>query len=257
MCSSLAGDEQLARRRSLVARSVTRLGKPFKSPVQHISRESCSSSSSPSLAVETSDVLLKQDKELAKSIQKRRNSLFRSPAGAQFREQHNEPKSLKLATVLTEGLGQHHSFKSPVQKIDRGNCSSSTSTPLNVTPTCDSPEQNEEMTKSVQKRRSSLFHSPAGVLERRSEPKRLKLSTILVEEVGKQQLLEKEAKLDDEITLMQAEGLTVEELDYQINLLHLYNETKDAAQVVIGRLAELEGVTVKSLHEKYSLPLDD
>lgn len=39
-------------------------------------------------------------------------------------------------------------------------------------------------------------------------------------------------------------------------LLHKYNETKDAAQIVLGALANIEGVTVKEMHNKMGLPLD-
>lgn len=69
-----------------------------------------------------------------------------------------------------------------------------------------------------------------------------------------QELLEREAELDRQIAELRAEGLSVEELDEQIDLLHRYNDVKDAAQVVMGRLAELESVTVRSLHEKYGAP---
>ena len=65
----------------------------------------------------------------------------------------------------------------------------------------------------------------------------------------------KEALLDQEIAELQSESLSIEELDRQIDLLHKYNDIKDVAQIVMGRLAELENVTVKSLHEKYGAPL--
>ncbi|XP_055607981.1 DNA repair protein SWI5 homolog [Uranotaenia lowii] len=41
-----------------------------------------------------------------------------------------------------------------------------------------------------------------------------------------------------------------------MDLLHKYNDIKDATQKVLGALAVLEGVTVKEMHEKYNLPLD-
>ena len=70
-------------------------------------------------------------------------------------------------------------------------------------------------------------------------------------------LRKRETELDEEIGKLQAEGLVIEELDHQIDRLHRYNDIKDAAQIVMGRLAELTGVTVKSLHLKYDLPLRD
>lgn len=38
-------------------------------------------------------------------------------------------------------------------------------------------------------------------------------------------------------------------------LMHDYNEIKDAAQAVIGALANVKCVTLKSLHEEFELPL--
>lgn len=42
----------------------------------------------------------------------------------------------------------------------------------------------------------------------------------------------------------------------QMALLHEYNEAKDAAQAIIGALANLDSVTIRCLHDKFNLPLD-
>lgn len=39
--------------------------------------------------------------------------------------------------------------------------------------------------------------------------------------------------------------------------LHLYNDIKDATQIVLGRLAIIEGVTVAEIHRKYNLHESD
>lgn len=39
-----------------------------------------------------------------------------------------------------------------------------------------------------------------------------------------------------------------------MQLMHEYNETKDATQIVIGALANVKCVTLKSLHEDLQLP---
>lgn len=41
-----------------------------------------------------------------------------------------------------------------------------------------------------------------------------------------------------------------------MELTHKYNEIKDAAQTVIGALANIKGVTIKSLHKEFGLPSD-
>ena len=42
-----------------------------------------------------------------------------------------------------------------------------------------------------------------------------------------------------------------------MNALHEYNNIKDATQIILGQLADLQGVTVKELHEKFDLPTND
>ncbi|PWN54419.1 Swi5-domain-containing protein [Violaceomyces palustris] len=42
-----------------------------------------------------------------------------------------------------------------------------------------------------------------------------------------------------------------------IKLLNEYNEVKDATQVLFGRLASLEGVTSKTIHERYGIGPED
>lgn len=41
-----------------------------------------------------------------------------------------------------------------------------------------------------------------------------------------------------------------------MGLLHKFNDIKDATQVVLGTLANIEGVTIKDMHLRYNLPLD-
>ncbi|KAJ3741695.1 DNA repair protein [Lentinula boryana] len=42
-----------------------------------------------------------------------------------------------------------------------------------------------------------------------------------------------------------------------IKLLHQYNEAKDAAQILIGRLANLRETTVRQIHKDLELPIGD
>lgn len=41
-----------------------------------------------------------------------------------------------------------------------------------------------------------------------------------------------------------------------MELMHKYNETKDAAQILIGGVANVREVTIKSVHEELHLPFD-
>ncbi|XP_076316308.1 DNA repair protein SWI5 homolog isoform X3 [Tachypleus tridentatus] len=84
-------------------------------------------------------------------------------------------------------------------------------------------------------------------------------SVLTAEEVKERiSLLEKRnQEIDLEIELLQSQGFKVEELQWHIDKLHEYNEIKDAAQCVLGRLASLDGVTIKEVHERYGLSMDD
>lgn len=42
----------------------------------------------------------------------------------------------------------------------------------------------------------------------------------------------------------------------RMNLLHRYNDVKDAAQIIIGVLANLDQTTVRDMHKKFNLPTD-
>lgn len=42
-----------------------------------------------------------------------------------------------------------------------------------------------------------------------------------------------------------------------IKLLHRYNEAKDAAQIIIGKLAAHKQTTIRQIHEDYGLANDD
>lgn len=41
-----------------------------------------------------------------------------------------------------------------------------------------------------------------------------------------------------------------------MHLLHEWNELKDGMQIIIGALANVDNVTIKSLHKKFNVPMD-
>jgi len=65
-----------------------------------------------------------------------------------------------------------------------------------------------------------------------------------------QNLYELEKSLDIELEKLNKRK---NEKDEIMKALHKYNDIKDATQVVLGRLAILEGVTVAEMHRKYNL----
>lgn len=48
-----------------------------------------------------------------------------------------------------------------------------------------------------------------------------------------------------------------EELQQHIQKLHEYNEIKDVGQLLIGKLAELNGTTTRAMYQEFGLDLED
>lgn len=70
------------------------------------------------------------------------------------------------------------------------------------------------------------------------------------------ELEKEELQLDEEIAKLLGRGVSTD-LSLEMNALHEYNNMKDMAQVVIGYLANFECMTVRDLHNRYNLPVDD
>lgn len=64
---------------------------------------------------------------------------------------------------------------------------------------------------------------------------------------------EKKEVVNEELQIQSKESIQRQKMD----LLHKYNDIKDATQVVLGAIANIEGVTVKELHNHFQLPLTD
>jgi hypothetical protein len=68
--------------------------------------------------------------------------------------------------------------------------------------------------------------------------------------------LEKEEKsLDEKLKKFPLKS-EEEKSKESVDLLHAYNEIKDATQKVLGALALREEITIKQMHQKFDLPLD-
>ena len=94
------------------------------------------------------------------------------------------------------------------------------------TPQKDTPTKNDKPLTEEEKKEYARF---SGIKE--------SLESELIE-------LKKNAELQD----------SVKEI---MELLHQYNDIKDATQVVLGALASMRGVTTASLHKEFDLPLKD
>jgi len=70
------------------------------------------------------------------------------------------------------------------------------------------------------------------------------------------QMHQKCQQLDQEIEELR-KSYDEEELPMYVDKLHQYNEIKDIAQMLIGKIAEFERTTTKRLYERFGLDLDD
>lgn len=149
-----------------------------------------------------------------------------------YREEETETKTKTQTPLKAQSKGAVVSCSTP-QRIETGN----------------SPQLlNSSRRKVMPRNFSAPFRSPT--------TNYLTQGYVSIEE-KLAQFYEQEAELDKEITSLKNSGYKTEELQSHIEALHRYNETKDAAQLVMGRLAELEGVTIKEIHEKYGVPVTD
>ncbi|KAI4477436.1 hypothetical protein M0804_012822 [Polistes exclamans] len=93
-----------------------------------------------------------------------------------------------------------------------------------------------------------------------TKKKQLDLKKIPLEDEKKQQffkLLQLEKKLDTEYNNLKTSRDKYPSMKQTTNLLHEYNDMKDATQVVFGAVAEINNITVTSLHKDYGLPTND
>jgi len=64
------------------------------------------------------------------------------------------------------------------------------------------------------------------------------------------------ARLDGEISELDS-VLCAEDLQVHMDALHEYNEVKDMGQMLLGKIAEMDGTTTKRLYERMGIDFDD
>lgn len=134
---------------------------------------------------------------------------------------------------------------SPLEKVT---LSTSVSLLGHTTPQSTSGRNQEVSSKLLSKQFVSPFRSPRNKLFQHqfNTPE---------EQLAK--LIKEETELDKDIAALKGKGFKTEELKGHIDNLHRYNEIKDAAQLVLGRLADIEQVTLKEVHKRYNVPVDE
>ncbi|CAN9504956.1 unnamed protein product [Ophioblennius macclurei] len=116
------------------------------------------------------------------------------------------------------------------------------------------PEGNKESRKSLKR---TPFSKSKGVHSHFKSPLQVSESARISAAEEAAELQRRRAQLDAEISQLEAEGYSVEELDRHIDMLHEYNDIKDVGQTLLGRIAALRGTTTRDLYAHFGLDLDD
>ncbi|PFX25679.1 DNA repair protein SWI5 homolog [Stylophora pistillata] len=95
------------------------------------------------------------------------------------------------------------------------------------------------------------FKSP---IQTRQQTTSLEDEASLVKEI--ETLKAKLEILDNEIKDL-SEEYSEKELQQQIQMLHEYNEIKDVGQLLLGKLAEIDGTTTRAMYQEFGLDTDD
>ncbi|XP_041482181.1 DNA repair protein SWI5 homolog [Lytechinus variegatus] len=122
-------------------------------------------------------------------------------------------------------------------------------TSVNITPRSSLPRMLGSL--SSRKRSRGDFKSPM-----RNVDEKKQAETPESIEKENDRLRERLLELDKEISELKDEGLSEDELQLHIKKIHEYNELKDMTQMLLGRIAMLEGVTTRELHEEMGLGED-
>lgn len=140
------------------------------------------------------------------------------------------------------------------------------------TPTVATSESKQQVTPlriGLASRKSRMpFKSPARTPNTVPSPtntplSRKRLSCRVAKDVDVEQLTNDVQKLNDKLASVEREmaGLvdtySEDELQLHIDKLHEYNEVKDMGQLLLGKMAEVEGTTTTALYEQFGLGLDD
>ena len=134
------------------------------------------------------------------------------------------------------------------------------STPMRVSQSSDSTSRSGLVARARAVYRTP-FKTPRRVglsTPKRRPPKAVSSSSLPQEELEKKvdRLTEELKEVDAELGPL-LEKYSEEDVQSYIDALHEYNEVKDAAQILMGKLAELQGVTVKKIHEDFGLTPED
>ncbi|XP_060068064.1 DNA repair protein SWI5 homolog [Ylistrum balloti] len=107
----------------------------------------------------------------------------------------------------------------------------------------------------MKRRSSSSFKSP--LHNQASNQKKTVLShpDVLRNEIKK--LEETTKNVQKDIDSLKNSGFDVAELTTHMDMMHHYNEIKDVGQMVLGRIAELDGVRTRDLYKEYGLDIND
>ncbi|KAG8194144.1 hypothetical protein JTE90_000982 [Oedothorax gibbosus] len=71
------------------------------------------------------------------------------------------------------------------------------------------------------------------------------------------ELWQKNEEMKNEIEILKNQGFEEEQLKWYIDKLHEYNDIKDIAQNIMGRIAVSERTTIRKIHEEFGMTDSD
>lgn len=80
---------------------------------------------------------------------------------------------------------------------------------------------------------------------------------ISVHQINREVLEEKNAALNAEIQAFERTGLKIEDVQKFVEMLHVYNQLKDSAQDIFGRLAHVKSCMVRDIYRDFGLSVGD
>lgn len=103
--------------------------------------------------------------------------------------------------------------------------------------------------KNLSSKASSSFKSP--LMNRKAKNVNENIENVV------NSLEDKLKVVEEEITILEKENHSINELDVIIKKLHDYNEMKDIAQELMGKIAFIKGATIREIHKDFNADIDE
>ncbi|KAF8767221.1 DNA repair protein SWI5 homolog [Argiope bruennichi] len=123
--------------------------------------------------------------------------------------------------------------------------------------TSTTPKTSQSKRRSLRPSPSSSFKSPLITPEEKKISSQFENASLEDMKKAILELWQENEDLKKAIHELEEQGYEESQLKWYIDKLHEYNEIKDVAQMVMGRIAVLEQKTVREVHEDFGMKDED